>query len=232
MCGRIVLKSPASEVARQFELPAEPPLEARYNIAPSRPIAVVRATAAGPRACHHLRWGLIPPWAADPRDGDRLFNARSETAARKPAFREAFAARRCLVPIDGFYEWRQRPAPRLPFYFSGADGRLLALAGLWSQWTSPGGELVESCTILTTAANRIVAGVHDRMPVILPPAAHERWLTTPPAHSAGLRDLLVPAPDGVLQSWPVAPLVGRAGAEGPELCAPARDSAPRQLGLF
>lgn len=236
MCGRIVLKAPARQVAQEFELPVEPVLAARCNIAPGQTIAVVRAGPDRQRTCDALRWGLIPPWAADPREGDRLFNARSETAAGKPAFREAFLARRCLIPIDGFYEWR-RPAPRIPYYFSAADGRLLALAGLWSRWLAADGAVHESCTILTAAAGPPVRPIHDRMPVILAGAQRQSWLTAGPDSAAKLRALqallaTAAAADPPLQAWPVSARINRTDAEGLELCRPSPEAWPRQLDLF
>jgi putative SOS response-associated peptidase YedK len=232
VCGRIVLKAPAHQVAAEFALPDEPELTARYNITPGQAIAVVRGGPDGRRACRPLRWGLIPPWATDPREGDRLINARGETAAVKPAFREALAARRCLIPADGFYEWQRRTTPRQPWYFSAPDGHLLALAGLWSRWTDAGGRSHESCAILTTEAAAPVAAVHHRMPVLVAPEDRDRWLLAPADRLAELQALLAPAPAAALQGWPVATLVNRATAEGPELCEPLRHEPPRQLDLF
>ena len=157
MCGRIVLKSPASQIAAQFDLPAAPPpLAPRYNIAPTQPVLAVRADTADGRRADLLPWGLIPPWSPDPTVGAKMFNARSETVAEKPAFREAFAQRRCVVPVDGFYEWRKVGKGRHPHYFSRTDGRLLALAGLWERWEYPGGKVIESCSVLTTEANQLL----------------------------------------------------------------------------
>jgi putative SOS response-associated peptidase YedK len=241
MCGRIVLKAPPEQVAREFALTEVPDLVPRYNIAPTEPVAAIRATAAaprasdpatGPRRCDRLQWGLIPPWSRDPREGARMFNARSETVAQKPAFREAFAHRRCLVPVDGFYEWQKRGGQRRPFYFHDPSGRLLALAGLWERWEYPGGRVIESCSVLTTAANAHMRRIHHRMPVLLPPQAQEPWLTTPADRAAGLQDLLRPAPEDALQSWPVSSRVNRSDAEGEDLVAPLHDDPPAQLDLF
>jgi putative SOS response-associated peptidase YedK len=234
MCGRIVLKAPARQVAQEFELAEEPVLTPRFNIAPGQKIAVVRIQAGQGRVCELLRWGLIPSWATHPREGDRLFNARSETVAVKPAFRDAFAARRCLVVADGFYEWRRHPAPKQPFYFSGTDGCLLALAGLWSLWSGPDGMAHETCTVLTTAANGLMRPIHDRMPVILSGDQRERWLAAWPtvgaAREAG--GLPVPAAEKALRMWPVSHRVNRVGSEGPELCAALKHEPPEQLDLF
>ncbi len=226
------MKAPAGDVAAQFELVQPPELSPRYNIAPTQPVLAVRQDGSGPRSGDLLRWGLIPPWSPDPRMGAKMFNARSETVTDKPAFREAFAGRRCLIPVDGFYEWRKQGAQRQPFYFSARDHRLLALAGLWERWEYPGGEVIESCSILTTAANKLMRRFHHRMPVILAADQHERWLATEPARANDLVPLLSPAAESVLQHWPVAPLVNSVKNDGPELVAPMHDDPPDQLNLF
>jgi len=232
MCGRIVLKAPSRQVAEEFELPNEPVLEERYNIAPTEPVAVVRTDAQGVRHCDTLQWGLIPPWSTDPRVGAKMFNARSETVTDKPSFREAFAQRRCLVPVSGFYEWKKQDNAKLPYYFSSGDHRLLGLAGLWERWEFPGGKVLESCSVLTTAANQFMRRFHHRMPVILAPADHARWLATDPGQSEALRELLVPAAEDVLRSWPVADLVNSSRNDGPQLIEPVHETPPGQLPLF
>jgi len=232
MCGRITLKAPASEIAAQFELSEPPALDARYNIAPTQPVLAVRRDETGARRGDILRWGLIPPWAPDASLGAKMFNARSETVTEKPAFREAFARRRCLLPADGFYEWRKQGSQRQPYYFSASDGRLLALAGLWERWEYPGGEVIESCSILTTAANRLMKRIHHRMPVILGDAARERWLATAPGRAEELLPLLRPAAEELLQRWPVSARVGDVKNDGPELIAALHDDPPDQLNLF
>jgi len=232
VCGRIVLKADPGQIAAEFAVPEPPALAPRYNIAPSQPVVAVRSLADSSRRADLLQWGLIPPWAPDRSLGAKLFNARSETVTAKPAFREAFARRRCLIPVDGFYEWRRDGRTRRPFYFSAAGARLLALAGLWERWEYPGRVVIESCSILTTEANRLLRPVHRRMPVILAPEHHESWLTTPAEHAHSLQALLVPAGEDVLRAWPVSPAVSRTSAEGPELIAPEHDDPPGQLPLF
>lgn len=232
MCGRIVLKAPAHQVAQEFDLATLAEIAPRYNIAPTQVVAAVLAGSDGARTLRGMQWGLIPPWSRDPRDGGRMFNARSETVAEKPAFREAFANRRCLVPADGFYEWRRHGRERQPFYFAAGDGRLLALAGVWSRWEYPGGEVLESCSVLTAAANALMSPVHHRMPVIIAPDDRQRWLTTPAAEAAGLLPLLAPAAADVLRMHAVAPAVNSVRHDGPELILPLTPPAPRQLGLF
>ncbi|HOX25372.1 MAG TPA: SOS response-associated peptidase [Candidatus Krumholzibacteria bacterium] len=232
MCGRIVLKAPASQVAAELELEQVPELVPRYNIAPTQPVLAVRADTGGRRVADFLGWGVVPPWSSDARIGGRLFNARSETVATTPAFRDAFARRRCLVPVDGFYEWLREGRSRQPFYFSAASQRLLALAGVWERWTDPSGRVLETCSVLTTGANRLVGRVHDRMPVILAPESHGEWLAATPERAAGLAALLAPAGEDLLRAWPVSPRVGRSSAEGPDLIAPLRDERSGQLPLF
>ena len=232
MCGRIVLKVAPGELAREFALPEAPPLEPRYNIAPTEPVAAVRQHADGSRACDLLSWGLVPPWSPDPQVGAKMFNARSETVAEKPSFRDAFARRRCLVPVSGFYEWQKRGARRQPHYFAPAAGELLALAGLWERWEYPGGQVLETCSVLTTTANRLMRRIHHRMPVIVPGEAYDRWLATAADQADDLHDLLAPAPDAVLRSWPVSTRVNDARRDGPDLIVPEHDDPPDQLNLF
>jgi putative SOS response-associated peptidase YedK len=232
MCGRITLKAPALQIAQEFELATAAGIAPSYNIAPTQTVAVVLAAGDGHRELRPMQWGLIPPWSTDPRDGGRMFNARSETVAEKPAFREAFARRRCLVVADGFYEWRRRGRQRQPFYFAAAGGTLLALAGVWARWEYPGGEALESCSVLTTAANGLMSPIHHRMPVIIPRSQRQHWLAAPAADAATLEPLLAPAPLGLLGMHSVAPTVNRVGHDGPELIAPIATPAPLQLDLF
>ncbi len=232
MCGRITLRVVPGELAASFGLPVEPPVEPRYNIAPTEPVAAVREPVGEARRCDLLSWGLVPPWSRDPRIGAKMFNARSETIAEKPAFREAFAHRRCIVPVSGFYEWRRRGGRSEPYHFTAPGDRLLGLAGLWERWEYPGGEVLESCSVLTVPANRLMRRIHHRMPVILPADAYERWLTTVPDQVDRLADLLVSAPDHALRTWPVSTAVNDARAEGHELIEPVHDDPPDQLNLF
>ena len=177
MCGRFSLATSAQQVAEHFGLTEVPALSPRYNIAPGQPIAAVRRADHGEAPILELRrWGLIPSWAKDPGIGSRMINARVETAAEKPAFRAAFRRRRCLVPADGFYEWKPHPKRRRPHHVRLAAGELFALAGLFEDWKSPEGESIESCTLLTTAANPVLSALHDRMPIIIDPEHYRRWL--------------------------------------------------------
>ena len=200
-------------------------LRPRYNVAPSQDVAVVRA-ADGGRSLSILRWGLIPAWARDPAIGYRLINARSETVAEKPSFRSAYRRRRCLIPADGFYEWQRLGKTRQPWLFGLRDGAQFAFAGLWERWTVPEGaaltgslaeskpgDPVETCTILTTAANETVAPVHGRMPVILPRDACDPWL-------AGEDVSLAPYAADAMTAHPVSTLVNRPANDDPRCVEP------------
>ncbi len=185
MCGRFSLATPAEQVAEHFGLTEVPALSPRYNIAPSQSVAVVRRPDPGEvPILEFRRWGLIPSWAKDPGIGSRMINARVETAAEKPAFRAAFRRRRCLVPADGFYEWKPHPKRRRPHHVRLATGEPLGLAGLFESWESPEGESVGSCTLLTTAANPVLSALHDRMPIIVDP---EHYRTLAGSGAAGAR---------------------------------------------
>lgn len=232
MCGRITLKAPADEVAQEFALADAPQLTPRYNIAPTQPVAVVRTSPDGGRVCDDFVWGLIPPWSTDPRTGAKMFNARSETVGEKPAFRESFASRRCLIPANGFYEWRKQGGRSLPHYISASGDGLLAFAGLWERWEYPGGEIIESCSILTTAADRFMRKIHHRMPVIVAPNDRATWLARTDDPTAALDRLLRPTDDRPLRCWPVSTLVNDVANDDPELIAPAHHSTPGQLDLF
>jgi len=222
MCGRFTLFSPGPALQAHFHLPEPPALRARYNIAPSQDIAVVRSLGQGERALGMLRWGLIPGWAKDLRIGYRMINARAETVAEKPAFRNAFRQRRCLIPADGFYEWQRRDGAKQPWYFHRRDEALFAFAGLWEHWDRAG-ELVESCTIITTRANRLMAPVHERMPVILGPDDYLSWMETPATEAGSLLPLLEPCADDWLTTYPVSSRVNSPGTDTLALIHPRED---------
>lgn len=228
MCGRVTLTSSAAELAEQFDLEADfleaslPLLEPRYNIAPSQDIATVRQDREGRRELSFERWGLVPHWAKDASIGNRLINARAETVASKPAFRDAFKSRRCVVPVDGFYEWTGRAGARRPYVFRRADGRMFGIAGLYERWLGEGGEVIDSCTLITTEANATVAPFHDRMPVILDPADYEAWLDRErrDARAESLLPLLAPCPDDWLEPSPVSSRINNVRNDDPECLVP------------
>jgi putative SOS response-associated peptidase YedK len=229
MCGRFTLRRPGREVARHFELDAVPELTPRYNAAPGQEVAVVRARAGGGRALEPRRWGLVPPWADDPRIGSRMINARSESADRRPAFAEALRRRRCLVPADGFFEWATRGGERRGFHVHLPDQGLFGMAGLFESWRGPGGELLETCAILTTDANTRLRDLHDRMPVILAPADYARWLNPNCHDPAALRPLLHPCAPETLEISAVGPRVNRVEHDDPACLAPAGPPAQGEL---
>jgi putative SOS response-associated peptidase YedK len=167
------------------------------------------------------RWGLVPPWARDAATGNRLINARAETVSEKPAFRRAYRERRCLVPADGFYEWRREGAVKRPFYIRMRDGAPFAFAGIWERWEGIRGESVETCAILTTEPNDLMAPIHDRMPLILPPEEYGRWLDPSVRATESLAPLLRPFPSGPLEAYPVGRTVNNPQTEGPSLIRPA-----------
>jgi putative SOS response-associated peptidase YedK len=219
MCGRFAFYSAAEAAAALFGADAPLPVEARYNIAPSQFIACLREPEPGRTELVMLRWGLVPFWAKDPSIGNRLINARAESLARKPAFREAFGRRHCLVLADGFYEWRREPRGKTPFFISQANGEPFAFAGLWEKWRNRAtGEVLQTATIVTTAAAGAVADLHDRMPVIVGPALGRNWLDGTPGV---LEEIAAHRPS--LRAWPVDSRVNSARNEGADLIEPVGD---------
>ncbi|MDQ4126373.1 MAG: SOS response-associated peptidase [Actinomycetota bacterium] len=218
MCGRYTLATPVGRLAEEFGFDSSSTeFRTSYNVAPTRQVPVVVAEG-GQRRLEMLRWGLIPSWADDPGIGARMINARSETAPEKPSFRRAFRDRRCLIPADGFYEWKREEGGKQPYYFRLEGGRPFAFAGLWESWTKDGE--IRSCAILTTAANELVAGIHDRMPVILPAGHYDAWLD-PEAERDELTGLLVPYPGDDLETYPVSRFVNSPGNDDPRCIEPA-----------
>jgi putative SOS response-associated peptidase YedK len=179
MCSRYFLDADGNIIAYTFTVPVHDRIRKRFNIAPTQDAPVIRTSKDGAREAAMCRWGLVPFWAKDIKVGVRAINARSETVAEKPTFREAFKRRRCLVPATGFFEWQGEPGHKQAFAITVPDRPLFAFAGLWESWQPPEGERVETYTILTTDANPAVAQIHDRMPVILADDAYEAWLTGP-----------------------------------------------------
>jgi putative SOS response-associated peptidase YedK len=175
MCGRFTLRAPAAEVATLFDLIEATALDVRWNIAPTQPVLCIGENG-GRRAAGFMRWGLVPDWEDDPKTGSRLINARCETLAEKPTFREAFRRRRCLIPADGFYEWKAEGKRKVPYLFHRPDRKPFAFAGLWERRQREGEQPLLTCTIITTAANGLVRPLHDRMPVILTREQWTEWL--------------------------------------------------------
>lgn len=214
MCGRFALKTPTSELASHFKLDETVEVAPRYNIAPGADIPTIRHSPEGKRVMHLLRWGLVPHWAKDLSIGNKLSNARGETVAEKPSFRDAFKRRRCLVPADGFYEWKAEGKQKQPYYFSMKDGAPFALGGVWESWRAPNGEILRTCCLITTEPNEIMTPVHDRMPVIVSPDDYAQWLTGEPDVA---QSLVKPYSIEAMQAWAVSKRVSRSGEEGADL---------------
>lgn len=220
MCGRFSLIATSAELAAHYQLADVPLVQPRYNIAPTQPVAAVRlAPNSGQRELTHFQWGLVPSWSKDPSIGSRMINARSETAAEKPSFRSAFKRRRCLIPASGFYEWQAVNGGKQPMYIHPAEGDLMSLAGLWEYWQSPDGSELETCTILTTSPNDLMAPIHNRMPVVLEPDDYTTWLD-PETTADVLMHLLRPIDTGFLDAYPVSTTVNNPRNEDPACIAP------------
>jgi putative SOS response-associated peptidase YedK len=218
VCGRFTLTVEGQQLLELFGLTHLIAHEPRFNIAPTSAVPIVRAYPTGERDLTPMRWGLIPSWAKDKKIGNRMINARSETLAEKPSFRRAYARRRCLVPADGWFEWTPPPAgapkgrPKQPWHIRRPDRAPFAFAGLWEQWSGPGAgrqgdgvvESIESFTIITTAANRSLAHLHHRMPVVLPEESWQPWLDPGLHETASLQELLAPSPEGLFEAVPVS----------------------------
>jgi putative SOS response-associated peptidase YedK len=206
-------------VASIFEVESAPELVPRYNISPTSALPVVVKRAGGQREVRFMRWGLVPSWAQDPSIGQRMINARSETAEEKPSFRTALRRRRCLIPADGFFEWRQEGAVKQPYFVEMVDGRPFGFGGLWESWEGAEGAF-ESCTILTTPANATVAPLHDRMPVIVPPHAYGLWLDPELVDVRAIEPFLAPFVDRPMHFFAVDRRVGNPRFDEPTATRP------------
>jgi putative SOS response-associated peptidase YedK len=239
MCGRFTLRTPADVLMQFFHTREFPELRPRWNIAPTQQIVAITAAQPDPTLFRAgwFRWGLVPFWADDPSIGARMLNARSETAPEKPAFRAAFRKRRCLIPADGFYEWQTLAnGKKQPWWIHQPAEKPFAMAGLWESWIPSGKQAVApsaedptdpllSCTVLTTTASSDLCGLHDRMPVILPPALWRQWLN-PVTPTDNLRQLLQPASPGTLQLLCVSTLVNRPTHDSPDCIAAVSPPEP------
>jgi putative SOS response-associated peptidase YedK len=225
MCGRFTLRAPASTIAEAFQVFDLQSLKPRFNVAPTQQVAAVRLSPeGGRRELAWLKWGLVPFWAKDPAIGNRMINARAESVAEKPAFRGALRHRRCLVLADGFYEWQRTGGRKQPYFIRLRDGRPFAFAGLWESWegkTATGTVLLQSCTLLTTGPNKLMEPIHDRMPVILPPAEYDRWLDPAIQDPDQLVPLLRPYPADAMLAVPVSAHVNNPKNDDARCIAPA-----------
>jgi putative SOS response-associated peptidase YedK len=220
MCGRYTLTTPVEKLAEEFGFDnSSVELPPNYNVAPTQGVAVV-LEENGQRHLEVLRWGLIPPWADDPQVGSRMINARAETAPEKPSFRRAFRERRCLIPADGFYEWKRMNGGKQPYYIHMKEGRPFAFAGLWETWKEDGGPAIRSCTILTTKPNALAGEIHDRMPVILPTGSYDVWLDRESDRDE-LYGLLAPYPEDEMEAYPVSRFVNSPSNNDPRCIEPA-----------
>jgi len=224
MCGRFSLAPSPKALEEYFQVFGLPIFHARFNIAPSQPVlAIIQSPGNGKPLYEFLTWGLVPGWAKAPDPKLNLINARCETVATKSAFKNPFRYRRCLIPADGFYEWKKNGDSRQPYYFQVKSTSVFALAGLWDHWQSPDGSEIKSCAIITTRANDVVAAVHERMPVILPRDRHSQWLGLANAETDGLSDIMKPFPAGEMISFPVGKAVNRAGYDASDCIAPLKE---------
>lgn len=222
MCGRFTIVVTLEELMERFLLDSVPfAYRPRYNAAPGQPIAAIVAHK-GENRIGLLRWGLIPSWAKDEKIGYQTINAKAETLREKPSFAAAFESRRCVIPADGFYEWKRgdERGSRQPYRITLKSGGLFALAGLYDSWTAPDGRKISSCTIITTTANRLMADIHDRMPVILRPEDERIWLDRTQFDARRLQSLLAPYPDEEMTAYAVSPKVGNVANDAPDLIEP------------
>jgi putative SOS response-associated peptidase YedK len=224
MCGRYVITSPPEAIRALFGYVEQPNFPPRYNVAPTQPIPIVRLVD-GKRQFALVRWGLVPSWVKDPRTFSLLINARAESVIGKPAFRAAMRRRRCLIPADGFYEWQPVGERKRPFFVRRKSGGPFALAGLWETWSGPNGEEMDTAAIVTTNANRTLAAIHGRMPVIVPPQAFDLWLDCANVEATTAAALLAPARDDLLEAYEVSPAVNRVANDSAALIAPVAAAA-------
>ena len=225
MCGRYSLIADISELQERFDFDSSGLTHApRYNVAPTQ-MALTVTNGSGRRGSY-MRWGLIPPWAKSPSVGSRMINARAETLTERPSFRTAFQRRRCLVLADGFYEWERKGSSRRPMRIVMASGEPFAFAGLWDAWRDPKGEVVRSCTIITTSANESLSPIHDRMPVILPRELESLWLDHDIQDPAALAGILSPYITDEMAAYEVSSLVNSPANDGPEVVVPVGQVRP------
>ena len=228
MCGRYSLIADLGELARQFEFDGDwLTFESACNIAPTQEVLTV--VGGETRRGGFMQWGLIPHWAKNASIGSRMINARAETVAEKPAFRDALRRRRCLVLADGFYEWQRTGGAKRPMRVVMRSGEPFAFAGLWSVWRDPEGKAVPSCTIITTAANDLLRPIHDRMPVVLPKDLEELWLDLSVEDAATLTSIVAPYPADALEAYEVSSLVNSFANDGPEVAAPMGEARWSQI---
>ena len=219
MCGRFTLHHSIEKIAQRFSVPEfSLPFGPRYNIAPSQNVTAIIQTDQ--REFADFKWGLLPFWAKDPKIGNKLINARAETLGEKPSFKYALAKRRCLIPTDGWYEWKKQKGGNKPYYLRRKDSELFAFAGLWEEWKTPEGEILATCTIITTEPNELMAQIHHRMPAILKPQHEAAWLDPAAHYAPALTQLLQTYPDDNLEAIPVSRAVNSPALDDATLLEP------------
>jgi putative SOS response-associated peptidase YedK len=219
MCGRYTLTSAPEAIRALFRYAEQPNFPPRYNVAPTQPIPIVRMVN-GKRKFALVRWGFLPSWVKDPKAFTLLINARGESVIDKPAFRAAMKRRRCLIPADGFYEWQKAGDRKRPYFIRARGGGPFAFAGLWETWTGPNGEELETAAIVTTNANRTLAPIHERMPVVLPPEAFDLWLNCAEVDAETAAALIAPCAGDVLEPYEISTTVNRVANDNPQLIEP------------
>lgn len=229
MCGRYFIVMTPAEMRNQFDYPDMPNFPPRYNVAPTQPIPLVRMWE-GKKQFVLMRWGLLPSWVKDPKTFTLLINARGDTVNEKPAFRNAMKYRRCVIPADGFYEWKRDGATKRPHLIRMKSRKPFAFAGLWETWVGPNGEELDTAAIVTTDANAVLAPIHHRMPVILPPETFDMWLDCANVSPVAASSLLVPAPADAMEAFEISPAVSRVANDGPEIQQPY--TAPQSAELM
>jgi putative SOS response-associated peptidase YedK len=232
MCGRYRLSRTKPVIEEYFDAATDDDWIPRYNVAPTQPVPVIRQNPKEPgRQISLMRWGLVPLWSKDMSGAAMMINARGETAGSKPAFRDALASRRCLIPADGFYEWKKSGKTKQPFCFEMNNGELFAFAGLWERWKDPSGNWIRTCSILTTTANAVTSAVHDRMPVILDPGDYDLWLDPGMKKIEAVSEMLKPFDARKMRSYPVSTRVNHA-ANDDEACSAPVEPGALQNQLF
>jgi putative SOS response-associated peptidase YedK len=235
MCGRFRQTRSQKQLEERFQAEAEAEVEVvpRFNIAPTQPVVTVRQERGkASRRLSAMRWGLIPSWAKDMSYGNQTVNARSETVTTKLSFSDSVRYRRCLIPADGFYEWKKSGKVRQPYLFEVDKGELFAFAGLWDEWKNPEGKIIESCTILTATPNTLLADIHDRMPVIVAPEKYGLWLSPDVEDFAAVREILKPYDSSLMRCCPVSRSVNYVQNEGADCAAPIALELTEQARLF
>jgi putative SOS response-associated peptidase YedK len=228
MCGRFTLTADGDTIQAHFDLTQPPTIQARYNIAPSQPVSVITNDAR--HALTPMQWGLVPPWAKDPKIGYKMINARAETLHEKPSFKNAYKRRRCLIPASGFYEWTTTNNGKQPYYIHLTAEPVFAFAGLWAHWQNQEGDELQTCTIITTTPNSLISDLHHRMAVILPPEQYDDWLDPTERQPDTLAPLLQPYQAAAMDAYPVSIRVNNVKNDLPDLIQPHQP--PQQPSLF